>query len=52
VDFRSRLGRLSGDAVIANQSIADTVKSVADAKGVRAAQIALAWCTRRVSVSA
>jgi aryl-alcohol dehydrogenase-like predicted oxidoreductase len=42
-DFRSRLGRLSGDAGIANQSIADTVKSVADAKGITAAQVALAW---------
>jgi len=42
-DFRGRNPRFTGDAVQANQAIADAVRSVADAKGVAPAQVALAW---------
>jgi aryl-alcohol dehydrogenase-like predicted oxidoreductase len=42
-DFRSRNPRFTGSAVQANQAIADAVRSVADAKGVAPAQVALAW---------
>jgi aryl-alcohol dehydrogenase-like predicted oxidoreductase len=42
-DFRSRNPRFTGQAGEANQAIADAVRSVADAKGVTPAQIALAW---------
>jgi aryl-alcohol dehydrogenase-like predicted oxidoreductase len=42
-DFRSRNPRFTGTAVEANQAIADAVRSVADAKGVAPAQVALAW---------
>jgi aryl-alcohol dehydrogenase-like predicted oxidoreductase len=42
-DFRSDNPRFTGDAVKANQAIADVVRSVADAKGVAPAQVALAW---------
>jgi aryl-alcohol dehydrogenase-like predicted oxidoreductase len=42
-DFRSRNPRFTGTAVQANQAIADAVRSVADAKGVAPAQVALAW---------
>jgi aryl-alcohol dehydrogenase-like predicted oxidoreductase len=42
-DFRSRNPRFTGDALQANQAIADAVRSVADAKGVAPAQVALAW---------
>jgi aryl-alcohol dehydrogenase-like predicted oxidoreductase len=42
-DFRSRNPRFAGDAGLANQAIADTVRGVADARGVAPAQIALAW---------
>ena len=42
-DFRSQLPRFTGAAVEANQAIADAVRSVADAKGVAPAQVALAW---------
>ena len=39
----SRNPRFRGQAVAANQAIADAVRSVADAKGVAPAQVALAW---------
>src|SRR5260370_16092763 len=42
-DFRSRNPRFAGEAAKANQAIADAVRSVADAKGVAPAQVALAW---------
>jgi hypothetical protein len=42
-DFRRRNPRFSGDAATANAAIVDAVRSVADAKGVAPAQIALAW---------
>jgi aryl-alcohol dehydrogenase-like predicted oxidoreductase len=42
-DFRSRNPRFTGDAGTANQAIADAVRSVAEAKGVAPAQVALAW---------
>ncbi len=42
-DFRSRNPRFTGQAGAANQAIADAVRSVADAKGVTPAQVALAW---------
>jgi aryl-alcohol dehydrogenase-like predicted oxidoreductase len=42
-DFRSRNPRFSGDALVANQAIADAVRGVAETRGVAPAQIALAW---------
>jgi aryl-alcohol dehydrogenase-like predicted oxidoreductase len=42
-DFRGRNPRFTGAAGEANQAIADAVRSVADAKGVAPAQVALAW---------
>jgi aryl-alcohol dehydrogenase-like predicted oxidoreductase len=42
-DFRRRNPRFAGDAGQANQAIADAVRSVASAKGVAPAQVALAW---------
>jgi aryl-alcohol dehydrogenase-like predicted oxidoreductase len=42
-DFRSRNPRFTGDAVQANQAIADAVREVADANGVTPAQVAIAW---------
>jgi aryl-alcohol dehydrogenase-like predicted oxidoreductase len=42
-DFRSQNPRFTGDALTTNQAIADTVRKVAEAKGVTAAQVALAW---------
>jgi aryl-alcohol dehydrogenase-like predicted oxidoreductase len=42
-DFRSRNARFAGEAAQTNQAIVDAVRSVADAKGVAPAQIALAW---------
>jgi aryl-alcohol dehydrogenase-like predicted oxidoreductase len=42
-DFRRRNPRFRGQASEQNQAIADTVREVADAKGVAPAQVALAW---------
>ena len=42
-DFRANNPRFTGAAAAANQTIADTVREVASAKGVAPAQIALAW---------
>ena len=42
-DFRRRNPRFAGEAGQANQVIVDAVRSVADAKGVAPAQVALAW---------
>jgi aryl-alcohol dehydrogenase-like predicted oxidoreductase len=42
-DFRSRSPRFTGEAATTNQAIVDAVRSVADAKGVTPAQVALAW---------
>src|SRR4029077_8359370 len=42
-DFRGRNPRFAGSAGAANQAIADTVRAVAEAKGVAPAQLALAW---------
>jgi aryl-alcohol dehydrogenase-like predicted oxidoreductase len=42
-DFRRRNPRFRGQAGAANQAIAEVVRSVADAKAVPPAQVALAW---------
>jgi aryl-alcohol dehydrogenase-like predicted oxidoreductase len=42
-DFRSANPRFAGPAATTNQGIADTVRKVAEAKGVAPAQVALAW---------
>ncbi len=42
-DFRTHNPRFAGEAAAANQAIADTVRSIADAKGVPPANVALAW---------
>ncbi|MDO5681413.1 MAG: aldo/keto reductase [Propionibacteriaceae bacterium] len=42
-DFRTQLGRWTGDAAAANQAIVDGVRQVADRHGVTPAAIALAW---------
>jgi aryl-alcohol dehydrogenase-like predicted oxidoreductase len=42
-DFRARSPRFAADAAQSNQAIVDAVRSVADAKGVAPAQVALAW---------
>src|SRR6202011_5859902 len=42
-DFRSRNPRFAGAAWEANQAIAEAVRSVAEAKGITPAQVALAW---------
>ena len=42
-DFRAHNPRFAGDAGAANQAIADAVRSVAEAKGVAPAQVAIAW---------
>jgi aryl-alcohol dehydrogenase-like predicted oxidoreductase len=42
-DFRGRNPRFAGDAATANQAIVDAVRSVADARGVAPAQVAIAW---------
>jgi aryl-alcohol dehydrogenase-like predicted oxidoreductase len=42
-DFRVRNPRFTGEARDANQAIADTVRGVAEARGVAPAQVALAW---------
>jgi aryl-alcohol dehydrogenase-like predicted oxidoreductase len=42
-DYRNRHPRFTGAAGAANQGIADAVRSVAGARGVTPAQVALAW---------
>ncbi|MDO5498220.1 MAG: aldo/keto reductase [Propionibacteriaceae bacterium] len=42
-DFRTQLGRWTGDAAQANQAIVEGVRRVADRHGVTPAAIALAW---------
>jgi aryl-alcohol dehydrogenase-like predicted oxidoreductase len=42
-DFRGHNPRFTGDAGAANQAIAGAVRSVAEAKGVAPAQVAIAW---------
>ena len=42
-DFRRRNPRFRGQASEHNQAIADTVRKIAEAKGVPPAQVALAW---------
>ena len=42
-DFRGANPRFTGEAVGANQAIADAVRRVAERKGVAPAQVALAW---------
>ena len=42
-DFRARSPRFAAEAAKSNQAIVDAVRSVADAKGVAPAQVALAW---------
>ena len=42
-DGRRRLARFSADAATANQAITDTVRKIAEATGVAAGQVAIAW---------
>jgi aryl-alcohol dehydrogenase-like predicted oxidoreductase len=42
-DGRRRLARFSADAAAANQVITDEVRKIAEAKGVTAGQVAIAW---------
>jgi len=42
-DGRRRLARFSDDAAAANQVITDEVRKIAEAKGVTAGQVAIAW---------
>ncbi len=42
-DFRRRSPRFAAEALAANLAIVDAVRTVADAKGVTPAQVALAW---------
>jgi aryl-alcohol dehydrogenase-like predicted oxidoreductase len=42
-DFRSHNPRFASDAIATNQAVADTVRKIAEAKGVTPAQVALAW---------
>jgi aryl-alcohol dehydrogenase-like predicted oxidoreductase len=42
-DFRARSPRFAADAAQSNQAIVEAVRSLADAKGVAPAQVALAW---------
>ena len=42
-DFRRQNPRFAGDALQANLAIVDAVRSMAEAKGVTAGQLALAW---------
>ncbi|MEP6599224.1 MAG: aldo/keto reductase [Actinomycetota bacterium] len=42
-DFRGRNPRFAAEAGVANQSIVDAVRAVAEARGVAPAQVALAW---------
>ena len=42
-DFRGHNPRFTGEAGAANQAIAEAVRSVAEAKGVAPAQVAIAW---------
>jgi aryl-alcohol dehydrogenase-like predicted oxidoreductase len=42
-DFRSTVPRFSSEALQANQTLVELVKSIADAKHATPAQIALAW---------
>lgn len=42
-DYRNFLPRFRGEAAKVNQAIADTVRAVADDRGVTPAQVALAW---------
>jgi aryl-alcohol dehydrogenase-like predicted oxidoreductase len=46
-DFRGNNPRFTGDAAVANRAIADAVRTVAAAKGVAPAQVALAWVHRQ-----
>jgi aryl-alcohol dehydrogenase-like predicted oxidoreductase len=46
-DFRKNHPRFQGDNLERNQQLADTVKQVADEKGVTPAQVALAWVLSR-----
>jgi aryl-alcohol dehydrogenase-like predicted oxidoreductase len=48
-DFRRRNPRFRGGAATANTAIVDAVRSVADAKGVAPAQVALAWVYAQAS---
>ncbi len=42
-DMRRRLARFADDAAAANQAIVDAVRKIAEAKGVTAGQVAVAW---------
>ena len=46
-DFRKRHPRFTGDNVVHNRRLAAQVRSIADAKGVTPAQVALAWVLSR-----
>ncbi|MBP0616208.1 aldo/keto reductase [Jiella mangrovi] len=46
-DFRRNLPRFQADAMAANAALVETLKSLAEARGVTAAQLALAWLLSR-----
>ena len=46
-DFRKNLPRFQADAMAANAALVETLKSLAEARGVTAAQLALAWLLSR-----
>jgi aryl-alcohol dehydrogenase-like predicted oxidoreductase len=48
-DFRSGLPRFQGEAIAANQAIAESVGRVAERTGVTPAQVALAWVHGRAA---
>ena len=46
-DFRKNLPRFQAEAMAANAALVETLKSLAEAKGATAAQLALAWLLSR-----
>ncbi|MBO0663589.1 aldo/keto reductase [Jiella sp. MQZ9-1] len=46
-DFRRNLPRFQAEAMAANAALVETLKSLAEARGVTAAQLALAWLLSR-----
>ena len=46
-DFRSQLPRFSGENLDRNLALVDTLRTIADGKGVTVAQLAIAWVASR-----
>lgn len=46
-DFRTRLPRFTGDNLDRNLALVERLRTIADAKGVTVAQIAIAWVASR-----